>query len=582
MPKISLDIFRNARNKPLLHITLIVILCCLAYSNSLDVPFEFDDIHQIVENPIVKDLFYFSDFDAAREFPTFHGLQMRTIGYFSLAVNYKFGGTSVTGYHIFNLLIHLLNSVLVYRLVCLTLKISKRIPENLARSAPLLALCVALLFAVHPIQTQAVTYVIQRITSLAAFFCLLSLTAYIDSRRSMIEKNHVKTILWLVIATASMVAAMKTKEIAFTFPIIIVLYEFIFLNSSLKKRLFFLLPLLLTMLIIPLSLVGSQKPVGEVMISASDVTRVARSISRVDYLTTQFKVIVSYLRLLVFPVNQNLDYDHPVYTNFWNPWILLCFLFLTALFIMAIYLSGFRLYHLGIGPKPDQLTPQSSRLVGFGLLWFFIALSVESTIIPINDLMVEHRLYLPSAGFFMAIVVCGWLLTQHLKKKWPGFGKVTIIVSAAIVLTFSGMTYTRNYVWSDSLRLWQDVVSKSPWNPRGYNNIGIYYDQRGEYAKAIPYFQKAVSIRPEYSEALVNLGIAHASLKQTDLAITYYKKALAVRPKDPKLLYNLGVSLLSKGDFESASSTFQKALRIDPGMTQARTFLEYARRQMGR
>jgi len=583
-------------HRPLVHILLITGLALLAYSNTFQVPFILDDIKEIAENPIIKNLDYFRDPASARGLFSFHSLKMRTVGYFTLAMNYKFGGTDVVGYHVFNLAIHLLNSLLVYVLLRLTFRApffqslipgqgsnAQDQPGHACYPQPLsfIPLFTALIFAVHPIQTEAVTYVVQRLTSLTAFFCLLSLTSYSVARLGTGKTGHGKTLAWFLLSFLSAVAAMKTKEIAFTLPVVIALYEFLFLREKFRRRLLFLAPSLLTMLIIPLSLIGTSKPVGEMLSSASLVSRVDQTVSRGDYLFTQFRVIVSYLRLLLFPVGQNLDHDYPTHPDFFTPEVFLSFLFLSSLFAFAVFcVWASRFPDHGSRVTDHRFSSPELRLIGFGILWFFIALSVESSIIPINDVMVEHRLYFPSVGFFLALVAAASGLARRFKADRPGVGRAATATGTVIVVALAGATFTRNLVWQDNLKMWQDVIAKSPQNPRGYNNIGIYYDQRGDYEKAIPYFQQAIAVEPDYDEALFNLGIAHAALKQTDQAIYYYQKALALRPTDPKILFNLGVSYMSKKLMGPAAIAFQEALRLDPKMTQARMFLDYARSQL--
>ena len=194
---------------------------------------------------------------------------------------------------------------------------------------------------------------------------------------------------------------MKSKEIALTLPVIIVLYEFCFFRESpfhktsrqRLKRYLYLLPLLLTLLIIPLSMMDFSKPVENFVEHIDAPSRETLNISRADYLLTEFRVIVTYLRLLVFPVKQSIDYTYPVYHSFLQPQVFLSFLLLLTIFSLGVYL-----FYRSLSSSPGL------RLIAFGIFWFFITLSVESTIIPIKDVIFEHRLYLPSVGFFIAAI----------------------------------------------------------------------------------------------------------------------------------------------------------------------------------
>ena len=449
-------------------------------------------------------------------------------------------------------------------------------------------LLVALLFAVHPIQTEAVTYVVQRLTSLATFFYLLSLTSYIDARLGFENQRTGRALAWFLLSLVAAVAAMKTKEIAFTLPLVIALYEFLFFHGRLRKRLLYLFPLLLTMLIIPLGLIGSQRlvgsgePVAAIVSTANVASRVDQAVSRSDYLCTQFRVIVTYLRMLILPVDQSIDHDYPLHPHFLAPEVLLSFLFLAFLFGLGVYLAGRGQYWSRVPGPESRITAHGSRIIGFGLLWFFITLAVESSVIPIPDVMNEHRLYLPSVGFFLALATVAWWLVQKLAVRRPGIGKAAAALSAAIVLVLAGATFARNRVWHDEVGLWQDAIAKNPQNARAFNNLGSYLDSRGEYAEALPYLQKAAALKPDFAEALFNLGLANAGLKQKDLAIFYYRQALALQPANPEILYNLGVVYMDKGMFAPAAAVFQEALRLDPTLSQARMFLQYARQQLGK
>jgi protein O-mannosyl-transferase len=581
--------FYNTLNRPLVHLLLIAGLALFAYANTFHVPFVFDDVGLIVKNPLIRNLNFVELFSTHSIPGADSGMLMRIIAYFTLALNYKIGGLDVTGYHLFNLAVHIFSALLVYKLVFRTLGLpffkdeaqgsSSKVQGPTTQNAKLktqsvIPLFTALLFAVHPIQTQAVTYVIQRMTSLAAFFCLLSLTSYIDARLKQESKEVGKSLAWFIVAVAAAVAAMKTKEIAFTLPVVIALYDFLFLGGNLRKRLLFLTPLLLTMLIIPLSLISTKTPLAEVVSKANVASRVAHGVSRIDYLCTQFPVIVSYLRLLVLPVNQNLDHDFPLHPHFFAPEVLFSFLFLAALFGLGVYLAG-------VGKYRCRITAPESRLIGFGILWFFITLAVESSIIPIPDVMNEHRLYLPSVGFFLAVVAAASWLLRRLSDR-PALLKAAPVLAALIILTLTGATFARNQVWQDEVGLWKDVIAKSPRDVRGYISLGIYYDRRGDHGQAIAYYQQAITIKPDDPEALFNMGVAEAGLNHAGQAIYWYQRALAVKPDDPKTYYNIGVSYMSLGQMGPATAALQEAVRLDPKNTQARLFLRYTQSQLGK
>ncbi|MBI4838445.1 MAG: hypothetical protein HY806_04755, partial [Nitrospirae bacterium] len=343
--------------KPIVHILLIVIIGLIAYSNTFHVPFQFDDTFYIVENPVVKDSQYFiepSKIISGHDSLVKYTFKTRYMGFLTFAINYKLHGINVIGYHIFNFSIHIINALLVYWLVLLTFQTPyfNLHPSTFNPCPSLIALFSSLLFVSHPVQTQAVTYISQRFTSFATFFYLLSLVMYVMFRTqnsefrsqnkpviaiptirdeesrddkaipeleiASAENRHrkdinIKSIPWYLAALASAVLAMKTKEITFTLPMVITLYEFMFFDRNTKKRLLSLIPLILTILIIPLSLISIGNPIENIIGDVGETARAHTTIPRLDYFFSQFRVIVTYLRLLFLPINQNLDYDYPIY-----------------------------------------------------------------------------------------------------------------------------------------------------------------------------------------------------------------------------------------------------------------------------
>ncbi|MBI5195825.1 MAG: tetratricopeptide repeat protein [Nitrospirae bacterium] len=656
-------------SKALVHIFLIAIIGILAYSNTFNCPFHFDDDFYITKNPIVRDLNLFTELSEAKKFQSsycYNTLKMRYMGLLTFALNYKLHGLDVTGYHIVNLTIHIINAILVYWLVLLTFKTPffNFHPSSFIFQPSLIALFSALLFLSHPIQTQAVTYITQRFALLAAMFYLLSLVLYVkwriqksefrsqnepviarsqenqdeeaipkgeiaSSRRVGNRKDmHPKSCIWYLTSVLSAVLAMKTKEIAFTLPIIITLYEFSFfsLNSECKipphpplskggmggflrirhyaSRFLYLLPFLLTMLIIPLSLMGTHKPDGGLVSNIDDASRAISSMPRLHYLFTEFRVIVTYIRLLFVPINQNLDYDYPVYNSFFNPNVFLSFLFLLSIFGLGIYL-----FYCSKNPPSSLPTGQAgpfdkggikggcslftvhySRLTAFGIFWFFITLSVESSIIPTLDIIFEHRLYLPSIGAVIAFVSAVFyfipylssfnlqpssFLSHHACLPDRQASRITVLLFAAIIIVFSIAANTRNIVWQSNVAIWDDVIKKSPHKARGYSNIGKIYLEAGFNDKAIKHLQIALQLNPNNATAHNNIGVAYNYNNNPDKAIEHYQAAIGLNTEYAEAHFNLGVLFLAKCEEEKAREEFETALRINPDYYQARQFLKY-------
>jgi len=380
---------------------VIIILGTIIYSNTFDASWHFDDHTAILENYSIRNL----------EETALRIGASRWIGFTSFALNYHFGKLDVFGYHLVNIVIHLICAILVYSLVLLTLKTPYLKDSSISRYTASLSLASALIFVAHPIQTQAVTYIVQRFTSLATLFYLLSLVLFIKARLQNLRgakfsPSHLGFYLGSLLAAF---LAMKTKEITITLPAIILLYEFCFFSPSLRalaRKLPYLTLLLLTFFIIPFSRYGvglfgisggtfiGIAEVGDVI---GDATQETTAISRADYLLTQFNVITTYIRLLFFPVNQNLDYDYPVSRTLFEFPTFLSFLFLASVVAFGRWMF------------------KKSRLISFGIFWFFITLSVESSIIPIRDVIFEHRVYLPSVGFVIFLTAAVHQMMEQIK-----------------------------------------------------------------------------------------------------------------------------------------------------------------------
>ncbi len=553
---------------------LIAITALLIYSNTFSFPFHFDDTSSITENDKIRVLSNFLDTSGTRY-----------IGELSFALNYYFGEFNVFGYHLVNIIIHIINGILIWWLVNLTFKtpVMQRQPVNLQVSS-LIALAASLIFITHPIQTQAVTYIVQRFASLATLFYLLSLVLFVRWRLS--SGSGYRAALYLF-SLLSVVLSMKTKEMSFTLPFIILLYEFFFFRARLRK-VYFLIPYLLTLLIIPLSIIGigSHKPVGDIVGGLGEAARETELISRGSYLLTQFRVIVTYIRLLFLPVNQNLDYDYPVYHAFFIPGVFLSFLFLLFLIGLGVYLL-IRSQRNGNGYAP---------LISFGIFWFFITLSVESSIIPIRDVIFEHRLYLPAVGAVIAFSSAMLYGFEHW-RGWIGIGKgervssfpAAVVLLLIIIVLLSFATYQRNLVWRDGITLWSDVVSKSPLKARVHYNLGINYYDSGILHKAIEEYKTTIRLKHNYAEIHNNLGVIYARQGRMDEAIAEFGIALRLESDLAKAPvsahayahYNLALIYVRQERVNEAIEEFRTAARLEPGFVDAHYNLGLAYEKLG-
>jgi tetratricopeptide (TPR) repeat protein len=561
---------RKSFNKPAMHVLLIALLSILAYSNTFQVPFVFDDTPFILDNPVIKDINYFispSKADSLSvpnnpDIPRF--LKTRPVAYFSFWVNHRIGGLNVEGYHAVNIALHIMNSLLVYLIVLLTFRTLLLKTSVLKGQSGVIALFSGLLFAAHPLQTEAVTYILQRCVVLAAMFYLLSIAAYIGSRLS--ESNLSKYGLYLL-SIVSAVLGMKTKESTFTLPVAIVVYEFLFFNVAFKKRALLLIPLLLTMLIIPLEYIDLSSDTGLAAMLDS-ASRSKNALPRLDYLLTQFRVIAGYIGLVLFPVGQNADHDQQAYNSFLEPQVFMSFLFLSGIFAVGIYLF-----------YRSRIKDSGLRIIAFGIFLFFLALFVESSVFPIGEMMVEYRVYLSCAGAFLALGTGAFLLMERLKKR--AMQKAFVLFLVVIPLALSVATYSRNAVWKSKISLWEDVVRKSPQKERGYNNLGNAYKSMGLFDRAIEHYTIAISLKPDYAVAHNNLGSAYGSMELFDRAIEHYTIALSLDPDYATPYVNLGSAYGSMGLFNKAIEHYTTALSLEPDFVMAYYYLGKAYMAMG-
>ena len=525
------------------------------YSSTFEAPFVFDDPTNIINNPLIRSFDYFLSSGKVQKLPAdFVGpglrlaFETRPVGFLTFALNYRLNGLDVWGYHLFNILIHIVNSVLVFGLVMVTFKTpSIRGKDGLkGHHAQAVAFLTGLFFAVHPVQTQAVTYISQRFASLAALFYLGSLLSYAGSRLS--EGKKTKLLLY-VASLSGAVLAIFTKEISFTLPVVLALYEFVFFEGTSRRRAALLLPFFSTMLVIPLKLVSGGLHDSMRLLAASE------GVSRWDYLFTEFRVIVTYIRLLFFPVGQNLDYDYPVYHSLFQLPVLLSFLFLSGLFILSVHLLG----------RSNQKSDKPGlKLVSFGVLWFFITLSVESSIIPIGDLIFEHRLYLPSVGFFLAgtVILLSLVFSASVQGRVKQFRYPAFLILLVPALVLGVAAYERNNVWGTRVGLWEDTARKSPLKPRPHRNLALSYYEAGRFMDAIREGRVAAALAPEDPVVHSNLGLSYEKAGMLHEAANEFRAALKIDPSNSFYHYNLGMAYKRLGRVEEARKEFEESIAL--------------------
>ena len=461
---------------------LILLFGIAAYSNTFHVPFQYDDVSDVAGNHILK-----PPLDLGKIWESY---PPRFVTSLSFALQFAITGSTPWGFHVVNLLIHLLASITIFGITRLLLKtpvLRDTIPSS---QCDLFALGPALLFLAHPVQTESVTYIVQRLASLATLFYLLTLWMYLKARLE--NTRHYR------LAFLFMTIALLTKEICLTLPLAIGLVDFCFFPISETETVFKKIRRWLPFAILwgAMLIYFYASSAGKII---SNHGAVGMSISPWDYFLTQFRVLRTYLRLLMFPVNQCIDYDYRLSTGWGDPDTWAAFSLLFSMFILALVFF------------------KKQRLLSFGILWFFLTLSIESSFIPLKDVLVEHRLYLPMLGFSLFAASFLWKCLRSPARF--------IAVILAIAIIFSGMTYARNEVWKSPFSLWQDTIRKSPHKWRPYAWLGnAYFNKQKDYKLALFYFFKAfLSSELLIPPILSSLANAYSAVGDTEKS-TYFKK----------------------------------------------------------
>ncbi|MCA9401749.1 MAG: tetratricopeptide repeat protein, partial [Candidatus Omnitrophica bacterium] len=467
----------------------------------------------------------------------------RFISILTFALNYTLNGLNPFGYHLFNVLIHVGAGLGVWALSSQLLQLfSSR------KQVPVLSFIAAVIFLAHPVQTQAVSYITQRMASLNAFFYIWSLVTYLQARMFSSKRRWI----YFTVSVFLMVAAMFTKETAFTLPLMLILLELKGNKGKIPKKLLGIAPLLF---LIPAMYAFNLQ--GTLLKQMASLSHKGDVLNGYTYLLTQFRVICVYLRLLLIPFGQNLDYDFPVSGHFWDGTTPVCFFILAILTLSALYVR------------------REHPLVLIGWFWFLITLSVESSIIPIQHVIFEHRLYLPSFGIILILV---HLISEFLKQHRRKF----IYVMAAWVAALSFTTALRNVVWTHPLLMWKDVALKSPRKPRAYLYLGMIYLAHGKYDESIAFFDRALTLENQMVEAMHNRAVAYQQRKEFSQALADIDRAINLEDYHPRFYLTRAKIKQDMKLYPSAMEDIVEALKLNPYFTQAHLQKAILLKQQGR
>lgn len=480
-----------------------------AYFNSLGGPFVFDDPSSIVANPTIRSLWP----PWAPLFPPNAAVtvQGRPVLNFSLALNYAVSGTEVWSYHALNLAIHIGAALALFGLLRRTFSFL-----NLESSFAL-ALASALLWIVHPLQTESVTYTIQRAESLMGLWYLLTLYCFVRG--------------WPGLAVLACALGMATKEVMVSAPIVVLLYDRAFVAKSfsgaLRQRKTFYAALAATWLVLALCVASTGGNRGGS--AGFDV-----GVKWWDYELTQFRAITHYVRLSFWPMPLVFEYG-----SFWIERA--ADVFLEMLLVLA--LAGGTLFALW--KKPAW---------GFLGCWFFASLAVTSFVPGTTQMIVEHRMYLPLAAGTTAFV-----LLFHRLPFVPFLASVPLLF----------LTLSRNRDYRSEIALWSDTVAKRPANALAHEMLGQALDRAGRYDEATEHHTAALKIYPGFAVAHVSLGDDLVRTGKLADAIAHYEAALRIKPDYVDAHHELGIALARAGRRADAIAHFETTLRLKPDFADA-------------
>ena len=509
-------------------IFLLTFVSSIVYFNSLQGTFQFDD-----RNLLSKE--WLADLESFNKNVKLISFQNRPILLWTFAVNNHLNPQQPFGFHLANLMLHVLVSALIF-LILIRIQnfysdeygFDKRgnygLLENQTSNRLIFPLVVALIFSIHPVNTDSVTYISSRSSLLATFFYLL--TIYLFTEMLVPVRNKKQRILLGLFTIPGMYFALASKLIAVTLPIMMMLWFLLFFSSRYYPG--------LSELIFSPKIILISGFAGIVLIGFShffDLLYLPKDqglelFGRISYLLVQTKVIIFYyLKIFFLPFNLNVDSGFP-FSTLSNDW---------KIVFSIILIIGVILMVLKFG----------NRWIKLGSAWFFLTLAPTSTFVPLNDLAVEHRMYLPmSLGLCL---VSSWLISNS--------NRVNQIRSFIFILLICGLlTIVRNEVWFSEIKLWSDAALKNPNSPKIHNNLGKAFYESGDLDAARVHLEKSVSSIPKYVQAQYNIDNSKKFSGKANLAEPHYNLASVYldlgRLDDAETAYGQALGL--KADYFSA------------------------------
>lgn len=529
----------------------LAVLIWLIYSNSLDCSWHFDDASNIVANPNI----HLSDFSWESVKRTFYSHLpnpqnlYRPVSCLSFGLNYYMGGLEVMGYHLVNISIHLLASIFLYFFVAQVLLLPK-LRERYGAHSQFIALLSAALWAIHPIQVQAVTFIVQRMASLAGLFYIMSMTFYVKAR--VTEEGWMR-LLFFILCLMTFVMALGAKENAALLPLSLFVLEVLLVQEKPGFALPKIAWRVLAGIVVVFTLgIMAMQYVGVVNLTSLLAAYDLRPFSLSQRLLTEARVTMFYLSLLVYPIPSRFSIAHSfeISTSLLSPFSTL----LSVLGILGLLTAAF-------------LVARKQPLFSFSVLFFFLNHLIESTVLPL-ELVFEHRNYIPSMLFFVpwSIGLC-YLLDVYPSTK--RIAPILVAFAVAILIAFGDSAYLRNFAWKNDWTLWSDAAQKAPDQYRVHHNLGLFYRETGYWREALHEFQwalmcKEFHVKGETLPTHFQLARLFDDLGDHEKARFHYENVLRINPSYPQALGNLASIYDREGNQEKADEYLLKAVNADP------------------
>ncbi len=512
--------------KNILVIITIIILTSLSYFNTLNNSFVYDDNTYVVENRQIRSASNIPKAFISSYPPDSKGQGLyRPMVTISYIFDYAIWGLNPKGFHLANIIFHILTSIIAYLLALEIIK--TRWPSAV----------VGIVFALHPVHTEAVTWVVGRAEVMAGLFYFLSFLLYIKDGESASLKNRL-----FIASIVSYFLALLSKEIAITLPILLFVYDYFFVQRQksteiielLKRRYLYFIILTFIYIIIRFAVLGSFGPQKNLSFAADA--------GFYERLLTIIVVIGYYIRLLFLPFNLTVDYVFPKIASIGLP---------------VIIYGGVLLVSIAIA----VLLYKRSKRLSFSILIFFVTILPVSNIMPIGELIAERFLYIPLISFALLIGISADYFFIRFPSRF-----LRIIISIPLILLalfYSLLTISRNYDWRDAFTLWKATIYIMPASSIAHNNLGVEYVKKEDYVDAIKEYKKAIELSSKYSHALTNLGDVYLKIGLIDEAIDFYKKAIDAEPDYAIAYNNLGFAYFEKGLYKEALSEYKKAIELN-------------------